>query len=122
MENDNRLEIYKKLIEAYDYFNTIQYDRGICILQNITEIIEEITNQIIGYNDPYRERFMNYTRRTMDYSRPIPKSAHSKQKRFVEWFHKAIFNISKNSYINSYSYIRDMKTILEELNDNNRAS
>ena len=122
MENNKRLEIYEKLIESYHCFESSQYDRGIYVLQSILYDIEKITKKIQNNDYYYREWYINYTRKTMDYSRAIPKSNQSRQKRFIEWFHKAIFNISKNNYIHSYSYIRDIKTIMEELNDNNRTS
>ena len=109
MENDNRLECYKKLIEAYNCFNTMQYNNAASILKNILKDIEELYKQ-----SPY----FDYYRRRMEYNRLIPKNSKSMQKRFVEWFHKAMFNISKNHYIDSYSYIRDMKTILEKLKNN----
>ena len=114
MDKDNRLECYQKLIEAYNCLSFMQYDRGIYVLQTIIDYIEEV------YQQHYSHYF--YSRRAIDYSRPIPKNSRSKQKKFIEWLHKAIFNISKDNYISSYSYIRDMKTILEELNDNNRTS
>ena len=108
-----RITFYRSLLEVYDCFNYMNYDNSIRILENILKDINELCKQ-----SPY----FDYYRRRMEYSRVIPKSIKSKQKRFNEWLHKAIFNISKNHYISSYSYIRDMKTILEELNDNNRAS
>ena len=113
---------YRSLLEVYDCFNQMNYNNGIYILGNTLKSIEQIIQELPNNDYNYREMYMNYVRRTMDYSRAIPKNSQSRQKRFIEWFHKALFNISKNAYIHSYSYIRDMKTILEKLNDNNRTS
>lgn len=112
MEN-KRITFYRSLLEVYTCFGVMRYDSGIYILENILKDVNEMCKQT---------RYYEYIRRRMEYSRPIPKTTKPMQKKFVEWFHKAMFNISKNHYIYSYSYIRDMKTILERLNDNNRAS
>ena len=108
---DKRIEFYNSLLEIYNYFNCMQYNNGVHIFENMLKDIEALYKQ---------SSYFEYHRRRMEYSRAIPKSARSKQKKFIEWFHKAMFNISRNHYLDSYSYIRDMKTILEELNDNNR--
>ena len=122
MVENQRVMFYRSLLEVYNCFNQMNYNNGIYILENTLKSIEQIIQELQNNYYNCREMYMNYVRRTMDYSRAIPKSNQSRQKRFIEWFHKAIFNISKNAYIHSYSYIRDMKTILEKLNDRNRAS
>ena len=122
MAENQRVMFYRSLLEVYNCFEQMSYTNGIYILGNTLKSIEQIIQELPNNSYGYTEIYMNYARRTMDYSRAIPKSNQSRQKKFIEWFHKAIFNISKNSYIHSYSYIRDMKTILEKLNDNNRTS
>lgn len=102
-----RLDLYKKLISSYDLFVIGDYEASSNIITSILEDIDDIINK-----EFYTINW--HTRRTQ-YSRPIRKNKQSMKKQFIEWLHKSIFNISKHSLTEAYIYIKDMRTILNNL-------
>ena len=112
---DKRLNKYKKLIEVYELFNLELYNDAIRVLGTILETIlyeyEQVDNS---------SWFYIYYQRIMEYRRQVRKNKQPMIKQFNQWFHIAMEKITKNKDYGAYSYLFDMKTILEKLNDTTR--
>ena len=114
---DKRINKYKKLIEVYDLFNLELYNDAIRVLGTILESIIADYELDFPSNDGWAR---NYFARIMEYRRPLRKSKLPMIRQFNQFFHIAMMHTTNWRDKHAYSYLFDMKTILERLNDTTR--
>lgn len=109
----NRVEFYRKMVECYEMFRIECYNDGIRVLGTLLEtIMYSCKTQFDNNRWVYA-----YYERVMNYRRPLRKSKKALMKQFNQFFHKSMEKISQNRFYQAYSYMFDMKDMLEKLKE-----